>query len=153
MSGLQVRVAGTWRPLKTLYVFHLGAWRRLKTLKMWDGTAWRVVANFVPTLSVTVSPATAYGFANPPKPMVQTVTTTPLTAIPSGGVAPYAYDWSITSHTGTSPVLNSPHSASTAASATVAANTEQVATAHVIVTDALGSVAEADGHFDFVNES
>ncbi|MGN6539137.1 MAG: hypothetical protein ACTHKQ_25850 [Mesorhizobium sp.] len=118
-----------------------------------DGTNWVTIANFVPPLSVSVSPSTAYGYASPLKPIPQTVTTSPLTATPTGGKAPFTYSWSITSHTGTSPLLVSPSSASTSARAAVAANTDQVATAHVTVTDALGSTANAGGDFYFSNQS
>lgn len=154
MSG-KVYVGGAWRSISSGRVCIDGANYKTITrgIACIDGTNWVTIANFVPTLSVSISPAQAYGYTNPLKPIPQKVTTGPLTATPSGGKPPFTYSWAITSHTGTSPILNSASSASTTASATVAANTEQTASAHVTVTDALGSTAGDDGEFFFSNQS
>lgn len=149
----EVFAAGAWRSLTRAELYIGGKWRTVTRAEYWNGSSWKQAASFVPPLSVAVSPATASGSAMPLKPQPQVVSTGALTATPSGGKAPFAYSWSIISHTGSLPSLGNSAVASTIATATVAANTDQTAIAQVTVTDALGSTASATGTFSFSNHS
>ena len=70
--------------------------RQLRAIKVWDGTVMRTVAQFVSPLTAAISPSSVYisGFAS-------TLTTGSVSAVPSGGLAPYTYVWTRTSGTAT----------------------------------------------------
>lgn len=146
-------IGGAWRTITKAEAYIAGKWRTLTNGEAYIDDAWSQVASFIPPLSVSINPGTAYGFASPLKPIAMTVTTDFLRATPAGGKAPFTYAWSITSHTGSLPTIGYPSSAQTNASATVARDSEQTATTRVTVTDALGSTATATGSFDFINQS
>lgn len=149
MAGLQVMVAGSWKPLKTLYVFHLGAWRRLKTLKMWDGTAWRTIGSFIQSLTVSVNPPTAVGFASPSKPITTTVQTGPVTAMPSGGLAPFSYSWVASAGV----TIGNPTVANTYFQKTVASGQTDFGSATVTVADSAGQTASHAIQLEFTNNA
>lgn len=115
-----------------------GAWRTISQIVDYHSGAWRIVANFSSSMSVALS-ATALS-PNGRNPL----TSSSVTATPSGGLAPYAYAWSIVSEDrpGTN-VINSP----TLATTTVTATGPEGTVACVIqcdVTDSLGVAATSD---------
>ncbi|MBO9624176.1 MAG: hypothetical protein J7500_15820 [Sphingomonas sp.] len=137
-------IAGAWRQFLRSEIYLGGQWRRLTRVEGYVGGQWRTLARFVQPLSVSISPTSVYGFANPFKPSVQTVTSGTVVATPSGGLGPYSYAWSSG---------NSPTSAFNSFTATLAANTELDFAATLTVTDSLGSTANASVDVTLVNES
>lgn len=146
MSG-EAYVGGAWRDLTSAKVCIDGInWKTItRGLACVDGTNWVPIANFVPPLSVSISPD-AQGLASSNKPT--RVVTNAVTATPTGGKAPFSYVWSLLSG---SPTITSPTNASTTFSQVVAPGGSASATARVTVTDALGSTATADVSISFEN--
>ena len=79
--------------------------RQLRAIKLWDGAVMRTVAQFVDPLTVTASPSSVSSLGSG-----STITSGSVTAIPSGGLAPYTYVWARTSGSAT---VNTPASAVT----------------------------------------
>jgi hypothetical protein len=108
--------------------------RQLQTIKLWDGTTMRTVAQFVPPLTASASPAFALVFGT-----TSTLTTSSVTAVPSGGLAPYTYVWTRTSGAATA---NTPAIASTTFTQTgLIAEDYQVSTFNCVVSDSSGQTA------------
>lgn len=147
MSG-EAYVGGAWRDLTSAKVCIDGInWKTItRGLACVDGTNWVPIANFVPPLSVSISPPDALGFVSSSKPA--RAVTNPVTATPTGGKAPFTYVWSLLSGATT---ITSPTNASTTFSQVVASGGSASATARVTVTDALGSTATADVSISFEN--
>lgn len=136
--------AGSWRTFRRGEIYIGSAWRRLTRAEIYAGGQWRTVARFVDPLVVNVLPNEAYGYANPLKPTAQTITTNSVVATPSGGLAPYTYAWDSG---------NSPSMAGNSFTRTVPADSDVFDSASVVVTDALGSVANATINVTFSNQS
>lgn len=127
---------GVLRRVINMKVKELGVLRNLKTLKVMDGGTLRLAGVFVQEMSVRVNPVTASDLSGGD-------TTNSVTAIVSGGLAPFSYSWVRTANpNGLNPVANSPTSASTTFTRTVSNPGD--ATFRVTVTDALGSTDTAD---------
>lgn len=139
-----IRHLNDWRQIKNLWARDSGVWQRLRSLKVYHDGAWRLVGNFVQPLTVSITPDYANGFANPFKPTPQSITTNPVTAIPSGGSSPFTYVWS---------GGNSPTNASTTFTQIVPGNTDITTSYSVSVTDSLGSIASASVEAQFSNQS
>lgn len=134
---------GTLRTPTRLRIMQAGLLRTIKTLKVMDGGTLRTVAIFASPLSVSASPSEATGSFNgsgvfPP----QTLTTDLVTAIPSGGIAPYTYAWAYLS--GSTFTVSHPTSAGTFFSHNFVAFGTRSGTYRCTVTDSLGSTATVD---------
>lgn len=124
-----MKVVTRWQGL------HLGINRLFRSLRVMDGGALRHVGSFIPPLALSVSPPSAGGGA-----FSGQVTTNTVTAVASGGQAPYSYAWSLVSETtpGT-PFATNPAGATTAFRGFV----EGDAVFRVTVTDSLGNSQNA----------
>lgn len=126
---------GAWRDLNDGRVRVAGAWKRLTRAVAYVGGAWEDVAEFTPPLTVSASPqSTIAGIVGG-----GTATTLIVTAIPSGGLGPFAYSWARTSGTGGVPLSAS--SAETRFSRTMAEDETVLNEFTCTVTDSLGNVA------------
>jgi hypothetical protein len=134
-------VAGTWRDLTHGKAFIAGTWRTVTNGKAYVDLAWRDIANFTAgqgtiTLSLSTSSISGSGRNS-------TVTTSNVTATPSGGQAPYTYAWAKQSGDDISAV--SPANAISAFQATgMAIDETRNAVFRCTCTDNLGSSANAD---------
>lgn len=138
---------GAWRQLARGEVFIGGAWRTLRSSETYKNGAWVQSASFVTPLMVIANDVTRGGFYS--TSATRTVSGTS-SALPSGGIAPYSYSWVILSGPAT---VGSPSTASTSITATIAAETQVTGAARVTVTDAVGTVANADITYSLSNYS
>lgn len=108
------------------------------------GAVLRTIANFVPelTLSVSLDPIFGQAIGLGPQPVFSDETT----AIPSGGLPPYSYAWTMLSNPSGEASLVSVNTATTSVSATLE-NTAVSGTIRCTVTDALNRTATADVDF------
>ena len=139
---LKVRHQGALRTITRLSVRVGGVLRPLKTLKIMDDGTLRTVASFVPPMSVAISPTSTSGqTASPSAGMVET---SPVVCAPTGGQAPFTYQWSLVS--GAVVNITTPTNASTTFSYPMF-NSTRSGTARCQVTDSLGTIAQADVSF------
>lgn len=141
---MEAFVAGAWRQIARGEIYIGGQWRRLTRAEGYIGAQWRSVATFTPTLSVSIEPNYAQGYANPLHPVGQTITTNAVAATPSGGLGPYSYAWS---------GGNTPSNAVNSFTRFVPADSDITDSASVTVTDALGATASATVDLYFSNQS
>ena len=146
-------IGGAWRTITKGEAYVGGKWRTLTRAEMYIDGEGRQVISVIPPLSVSVSPSSVTGFANPTKPIQATAISNGTTATPSGGQAPYTYHWTVGSYTGSLPAIASPNTASTYFSKSVPADSEQDASFVVTVTDNLGKTATATVSASFFNQS
>lgn len=142
MPQLSTFYAGSLKQAQKLGVMHLGGFRAARRLSAYDGGTLRIIATFTPALSASITPDSATGSA-----FSGAVTTNTVTAVPSGGQAPFTYAWSLISYDGPTPTITAPSSASTAFRGTV----NHEALFQVTVTDALGNTAQAQVTASFVS--
>lgn len=130
--AMLMRLGGAWKTISAGKIFASGAWRNLKAVKIYAGGAWRDVASFVQpiTLAITPSPFAGRG----PGPIV---TSSSITATPTGGSAPFSYAWTVLSGAVT---INSPTLASTTVNGNISGGNIS-ATLQCVVTDSFGSTA------------
>lgn len=143
-------ISGAWRTAKRGEVLIGGAWRRITRAEVYRSGTWRSCLSFVPPLSVSVSPASADGTVNPPRPSAATVTSNQVQATPSGGAAPYRYAWSVLDGGATA---TSPNMAATAFRAFLGSEQNTSGTARVTCTDNSGNTAVADIPYFLYNQS
>lgn len=127
-----------------------GIWRTITRGETYRDGAWRSCLSFAAPLSLTVSPDDVVGFGRPERPQRLRVTTTPAVATPSGGSAPYSYSW--VNLTGAA-IIDSPASAGTTFSATIASGTSVEGEAQVTCTDAQGRTAVGQVRYSLYNET
>jgi len=144
--GIQAFISGMWRTPKRGEAYINGAWRRLIRGEAYIGGQWRAIASFVGPLSVSSNNAVGTVFSN----RAQRVNSQTVTAMPSGGLGPYSYVWTILS--GPAQVA-APTNASTLFYAIVNPSDVVQGTARVTVTDALGSTAQTTISITLSNES
>lgn len=129
---------GAWRTGKRGQAYVGARWRTLTRGMVYQGGAWRRIFTFVPPIMVSVSPETATGNRLPARPSYGVVTSNVVTATPSGGTAPFSYQWTVS---GGVTTATAPSQASTAFTAGLAAESADAAMATVVVTDSLGAAA------------
>lgn len=141
---------GGWRVGKRAEVYVGGRWRTLTRGEAYINGAWRQIFSFAPPFTVSVSPSAVSGARSTYLPSYGVVTSNTTTATPSGGTAPFSYQWTMTSGiaTPTKPTL-----ASTAFTAGLAADSSDTSTAIVTVTDSLGVTATASVSVNLTNFS
>lgn len=132
---MKVRLGGEWKEITGAKVFLAAAWRTLAAIKVFVDGAWRDVANF------TSAPEVAGFTASAPSSVttvasLSTIRSSVVTVTPSGGLAPYAYSWTVDGDA----TANTPSKASTSFTATAMQFEEtRECTASCIVADSLGS--------------
>lgn len=126
----QLLKGGTWQSASSAQAYVNGAWRSLLYGMCYASGAWQQIFNFTPrtprpprtptptptaqlTLSVNATEISTASQASGSS--VTNVTTSAVTATPSGGAAPYTYQWVLVSSDGHSFTING----ATSASATV----------------------------------
>lgn len=145
---MKVFTGGAWRNVTSRRAYVGGAWRRVTRRLAYIGGSWRTVATFYSPLTVTVSPDSAAAFSFSAAPTV--LTTNTVTAVPSGGLGPYTYAWTVTTFAGDLITATSPSIASTAFSQFQGTgNTFGSGQASVLVTDSLGNTATATAEITF----
>lgn len=150
MTNPEVEIDGAWHTLSRGEVYVGGAWRTLTRAEYYDGTAWKQVASFVIPMTLSLSPPSQALYGSSHSPV--TITSAPITATPTGGLAPFSYLYSITDQLGGTVSLTSTSSASTLASSTVTSGGMVECTVHCVVTDSLGTTASADAPLTFTND-
>lgn len=147
---LSLRTADAVRTVSAIKLLAGGSLRPAKTLKMMRGGSLVVVANFGPsagTLSAAASPDYVMGSSYSSRPA--SVTSTPATVTPAGGVGPYSYAWAQTS--GPGMTITAQGQATTSFRSNVYRNTI-LATFACTVTDASGAVATCDVTVELTHE-
>lgn len=149
--AVKIRAAGAVKTITAARVKQSGVERPLRAIKVWDDGALRTVATFAPDLSLAISPPGVTGNAASNFPA--TVTTTLVTAIPTGGQSPFTYAWTFVSKSGgNTPTATSPSFASTTFKQTsVGAFDSNTAVFRCTVTDHFGTTATADVNLTFFN--
>lgn len=132
--GLLSFISGGWRTPKRGEVYANGAWRRLSRGEAYISGQWCTIASFIQPLTLTANNINGYSEG-------RTYVEEYSTATPRGGLAPYRYQWTLTSG---SVNLTNTTQATVKASATVPYFQGAYASARVVCTDALGTTASAD---------
>ena len=142
---MRARIGGAWTTPSTAKAYIGGTWQTPRNAKAYVSGAWRDVATFVPPLSLTASPDGFYGAGR------YTANSQPLTATPTGGLAPFTYAWAVVSSS-RAVTIGSPTSATTVVSGYVGTAYIITITLSCTVTDSLGSTATAtvSGELDAV---
>lgn len=135
---MRARDGGAWRDIDSGQVRVAGSWQQLTEARAYIGGAWETVASFIPDLSVSASPIGASGIIADGG----LATTNSVTVTPAGGSAPYTYAWTFVS--GDSVTVNSPASATTSFSTTLAPEDETSSVYRCTVTDDNGTTATVD---------
>lgn len=139
--------AGVLRTFTEGFVRQAGVNRRLRTVQVMDDGVLRTVAEFVAPLSADINPTGASGSANNTSPVP--VTTNQVTALPSGGRAPFTYAWA--QILGSPATINNPSMATTSFTATPPPGETISATFQVTITDDTGQTATDTVLANFIN--
>lgn len=135
MPRASVLTPGGLKEITRWQGLHLGINRLFRSLRVMDGGTLRHVGSFIPPLSLSVSPDSASGAA-----FSGQVNTNTVTAVVSGGQAPYSYAWTLVSNTNPgTPFATNPTIATTAFRGFV----EGEALFRITVTDSLGNTQNA----------
>ncbi len=140
---------GGWREIVGVEVYKGGQWRRIVRAEVYKNGQWRVVANFTPSVSVSITPNPVTGAIRPTTIVAGYVTSNTATASIVGGEAPFSYAWSLVSG---SVVIFTPTSSTTQFGAMVEPFDAIQAVAKVTVTDANGTVATATVNITLRNQ-
>lgn len=147
---LRFRADGAWREPQRIRVYQGGAWRLVKRAYVYASGAWRQFYTGVDALTV--------GFESPFNDFSSVENTTvsgSVGAVPSGGLAPFSYTWSVfTFSAGATPTLTAPSSATTTVIQTgVAPEALETATLQVVVNDSAGQTATGTVDVSFTHIS
>lgn len=124
-----------------------GEIRTIRTAKVMDsGSTLRTVATFASAMTVAISPSAVFGFGFGAGSALST--TDPVTATPTGGLAPYTYAWTRLSGDGEAM---SPTLATTTFRDDVPEGETTEGTFRVTVTDSAAQTATADVTASFTN--
>lgn len=116
-----------------------GVQKRVTRIEAWNGSAWKVVQAFVLPMSVSASPSgliTTERVQN-----LELCISYAVTAVPSGGLAPFTYAWTVLSGTFT---ISTAALAKTTFRATLDYGQSTSGTARCTVTDSLGTQVTVD---------
>lgn len=124
-----------------------GVQKRVTRIEAWNGSAWKVVQAFVLPMSVNQSPS---GTIVTDKIFdLELVISQSVTAVVSGGLAPFTYAWTILSGAGV--YAASPSMATTTLRKVMDLGQSVSGTARCTVTDSLGTTVTTDIPFNLVN--
>ena len=153
------RVGGVWQTFVGAPLFVNGAWQSCKAIQEYAGGAWRLVANFTPpsppppsgggTGGGTGGGGTMTLTATPESQSVSSTTSTVIahvTATPSGGLTPIAYNWVLLSDGcgGSFSLQNSTLATCTVRVLGMAIPDNTFATVRCTATDSLGVTATSN---------
>lgn len=123
------------------------AQKRVTRIEAWNGSAWKTGQAFVLPMSVTQS---SLGTIVTDKIFnLELVISQPVTAVVSGGLAPFTYAWTILSGPGVS--ASTGNKATTTLRITMGLGNNVFGTARCTVTDSLGTTATVDVPFNLYN--
>lgn len=123
------------------------AQKRVTRIEAWNGSAWKTVQAFVLPMSVTQSPS---GTIVTDKIFdLELVISQSVTAVVSGGLAPFTYAWTILSGPGVT--ASTPTKATTTLRITMDPGNNVFGTARCTATDSLGTAATVDVPFNLYN--
>lgn len=119
---MKIRAGSAWREITSGKVYANGAWRTLVNGKAYINGAWRDIFNFTGVApggdsggggaTITVAFDTPGGTQQ--SGTSDTMPSPTVTAVPSGGLAPYTYQWILASSDGKATyTINTPTNAST----------------------------------------
>jgi hypothetical protein len=166
---MKIRRGGAWRDNTACHVYRSNKWRRISVIKAYVGAQWRTVASFTYatsgvgsgspsgggggggssgggttggtttglTAAISTSSLVTRGSTSP-------ITTRDVTVTPTGGKAPYTYDWDVSEVT-----ANQPTKATTTFSAVLSFGSDLSVTATCTVTDSLGRTASVECELTF----
>lgn len=128
---MKIKINGIDRSVRAGRIFIGNQLRNIISIQIMDNGVLKRVASFVEPLTASINPQSVTGIGS-------NVFVTPLvTVTPTGGRAPFSYQWSILQFSGSvSPFIRTPNSASTQFQSTVE---NQTATFQCIVTDSIGN--------------
>lgn len=145
---MRINLPDGWKEVTAAKYWTGSKWASLTRGLFYDGTEWQEIAKFTELLEVELSSGDVYGFVATPQPSA--VTSSSVTASPSGGLGPYQYLWEFIS--GNASTALQPNFASTSfRNGNVPANNVETSVFRVTVTDALGSEATAQVTAQFEN--
>ena len=138
---VQVRAGGAFKTITRAKVRVNGAWRNIVSAKCLIGGEWKTVGNFTSgggTITLVLNPTTISAARR-----LSTVTSTNVTATPSGGQGPYTYAW--TKVSGDDISATNPNTAITAFRATTMTVDEtRTAVFRCTCTDSFGNTDTED---------
>lgn len=135
---------GAWRDVARGKVFAGGAWRTITRALVWQAGAWRTAVQFAPPLGVSVPGLVTVNGYEPGSAVLDAY----VTATPTGGLAPYTYQWAADAWV----ELHGQTLASVTATASVdPGGSGYSATLSVTVTDAIGQTATGTAVAHFQN--
>lgn len=134
--GLISFISGAWRTPRRGEAFVNGTWRRLTRGEAYIGGQWRSIVSFVQPLTLSANNADGASLNT-------TYVTATSTALPSGGLGPYRYQWTLTSGGPTIALTNATQSTATF-SGVVPYFQGAYGSATVVCTDALGNTASTN---------
>lgn len=132
---MRARISGAWKEVPAATVRVDNAWKTARRIEAYIAGAWEEVASFIPSLSLTAD--SVFG-----DDTGTTVISTASAAVPSGGLAPYTYAWTML--TGTATALSPTTALCRFSESGLAAEEMRTSTARCTVTDASGQTATAD---------
>lgn len=141
---IKMRSDGVLRTISAAYVRVGGSRKSVTAIKVREGGTLKTVAQFAPPISAVLSPTEVFGFATGTS--AQYVQSDQFTAVVTGGRSPFTYAWTATGATVVSPGM-----ASTAIGKVIASDDTEIIPVSVIVTDAIGQTANANGNATLSN--
>lgn len=126
------------------------AQKRVTRIEAWNGSAWKTVQAFVLPMSVAQSPS---GTIVTDKIFdLELVISQSVTAVVSGGLAPFTYAWTILSSIGpATPTVSTPAKATTTFRVTMDPGDNVFGTARCTAADSLGTAVSVDVPFNLYN--
>lgn len=137
---MKTKLPDGWHDVTGMKAFINGQWvSATRSMIYIDG--WKEGEQFVPGLSVSVSPSSLYGFTSGPS--AATIYAGTVVAIPNGGLGPFTYLYEVLTVTGgETPIFTSATLATTTVRQNnVAPNATNTASMKVTVTDSLSNTA------------
>lgn len=141
-------ISGGWRGHDRAEVYAGGAWRRIVRAEAYISGAWRLIARYLDPVSVAVPSAASAGISNH---LTRPVTLS-IAAVPSGGLPPYTYLWTVTGDVGgAATIVGSNAMATVTATMNVPPEQDYSSTLNLTVTDSLGGPASGSCFCTFSN--
>jgi hypothetical protein len=151
---MDVRKNGAWVSPTSAEVYYAGAWRTISYGEAYYNGAWRQIVSFAaPYTALTINPASPSASST----TSDTITSPTVQAIPTGGLSPFTYAWTLVSSSGlTGITITTPTRAGTTVTATISPGGEGTSGSAVVrctATDALGTAKTANVTIGFSHDS